>query len=82
MDTIMWLHVDWFASNLAFNHSLSNFDMFGKIKARLNPMLGTSDFSEYVLKVTYFPSTLDFLILDGASSGDAFFDHVQVTNFN
>jgi hypothetical protein len=60
--------------------------MFFYTMQKTNPVIGTSDFSEYALKVTYFPSTLDwfyiFLILDGTSSGDVFFDDVQVTKFN
>jgi len=51
-----------------------------------NPVLGTSGFREYSVKVNYFPSMIDklniFLILDGTSTGTVYFDDIQVLKYN
>jgi hypothetical protein len=51
-----------------------------------SPVLGTTGFKEYSVKVNYFPTMIDklniFLILDGASTGTVYFDDIQVLKYN
>ncbi len=50
------------------------------------PVLGTTGFQEYSVKVNYFPSMIDklylFLMLDGTSTGTVYFDDIRVSKYN
>jgi hypothetical protein len=68
------------------NVSEKEYPIFFYTTQLTNPVIGTTDFTEYSLKVTYFPSRADqlhiFLLLDGNNQGQVYFDDVQLVKYN
>lgn len=69
---------------VVFTGGAASHEAFSQSTAFLSPIIGTQEFKPYTLKVSSVPEPVQkiaiYLILDGSSTGTAYFDDVKIVN--